>query len=372
MKKMNSSISKLLFYILLIFLVIFSGAFAVLMVEFQNQGKSFFDAIWWSLVTFTTVGFGDLYPVTFWGRMVGIIIILLGLIILALFTAFIASSFIDIKLKERRGLSNIKARKHIIICGWNQSGFKILNYLSRNPQAAQTIVLVNQMDTEKVASIQNNYPKTDIKFIKGDFTNQDILAKANVKDSVHTVILYDESDPNLPPSDERSIIAAHNLSYKKYKTKVSLQLRHEKYLPALLQDKISNIIIFDDIGGEILASSTISPDLPKFLKDALELKDNTGLRQIAIPRDFIGKTYGELFSFFHERKQLVLLGVVTIQPEFAIDDILTDDLSSIDQFIKKQFALSNKKISKKEQKNNVKIKPEANYQIQENDMAIVL
>lgn len=357
---------------LLIFTVIFLGAIAVLIVEFDNQGKSFFDAIWWTIVTFTTVGFGDLYPTTVGGRLVGIAIILLGLVILALFTAFIASSFIDIKLKERRGLSNIKSKKHLIICGWNKSAVKILNYLSRNPEAAHEIVLVNEMDTEQVSGIQNSYAKLEIKFIKGDYTNQDILEKANAKFAAHILILYDESNPNIAPSDERSIITAHNLSFKKYKVKISLQLKYEKYLPALLQDKISNIVIFDDIGGEILASSTINPDLPKFFKEALELKNNNGFRQINIPREFIGKKYSELFEFFHSKKQFVLLGIVSIQPEFSIEDILTDDLSSIDQFIKKQFALSNKKISKQEQRNSIKIKPQPDYMIQENDMAIIL
>ena len=50
----------------------------MLAVEHQKTGgdiKNFFDAIWWSLVTITTVGYGDLVPKTFWGRIIGIVFI---------------------------------------------------------------------------------------------------------------------------------------------------------------------------------------------------------------------------------------------------------------------------------------------------------
>ena len=85
----------------MIILVILFGAVAILQVEPGHGNISnFFDAIWWSLVTITTVGYGDLYPETFWGRIIGIVFIFMGFIIFSTFTAFIASNFIDKKTKE--------------------------------------------------------------------------------------------------------------------------------------------------------------------------------------------------------------------------------------------------------------------------------
>ena len=65
----------------MICLIVLAGAIAVLAVEYNNPNsviKDFFDAIWWSLVTITTVGYGDLVPITFWGRIIGIIFIVLS------------------------------------------------------------------------------------------------------------------------------------------------------------------------------------------------------------------------------------------------------------------------------------------------------
>jgi len=57
-----------------------------------NEGRyqSFFDALWWSAATITTVGYGDMYPITTIGRLVGVITMLVGISTLALVTAQIA------------------------------------------------------------------------------------------------------------------------------------------------------------------------------------------------------------------------------------------------------------------------------------------
>jgi voltage-gated potassium channel len=52
------------------------------------------DAVWWSFVTVTTVGYGDFYPVTIWGRIAACFVMGTGLLTLAVVTAQVASSFV--------------------------------------------------------------------------------------------------------------------------------------------------------------------------------------------------------------------------------------------------------------------------------------
>ena len=335
--------------------------------------KSFFDAIWWTIVTITSVGYGDFFPVTIAGRVIGIIIIVSGFVLFSTFTAYIASNFIDQKIKERKGLNKIKLRNHVVICGWNNSAKRILKFLvehvNENPV---TVVLINELDENSVSTIRNQYEQIDIKFIRGDFTNQDILNRANIKDANRILILFDESCQDSVPSDERTIIAAHNISFLKVKGQINLQLRHEKYLPTIQRDKIQNVVIYEDIGGDILANSTLHPTIPNFIQTLIRGNEKNGFKEYHIPEEFVGKTFRELFSYLKEEKKLILLGIVTIQPEFSIDDILSDNTSSIDLFIKQQFQQSHKKINFINQNDNVKIKPDDDYIIDANDTAIVL
>ena len=52
------------------------------------------DALWWGIVTVTTVGYGDEYPVTTGGRPVGVILLLTGVALFATFTGYLANAFL--------------------------------------------------------------------------------------------------------------------------------------------------------------------------------------------------------------------------------------------------------------------------------------
>ena len=57
------------------------------------------DAVWWAIVTVTTVGYGDSYPTTVHGRLIGIVLMFVGIGFLSLLTASVASKFV----KQERG-----------------------------------------------------------------------------------------------------------------------------------------------------------------------------------------------------------------------------------------------------------------------------
>ncbi|MFI5754226.1 potassium channel family protein [Streptomyces sp. NPDC051569] len=56
---------------------------------------SFPDAVWWSIETATTVGYGDLFPVTAWGRVIATVVMLAGISLFSIVTASIATWFVS-------------------------------------------------------------------------------------------------------------------------------------------------------------------------------------------------------------------------------------------------------------------------------------
>ena len=63
---------------------------------------SLWDGIWWAVVTVTTVGYGDLYPTTVQGRLIGMLLMFTGIGFLSLLTAAIASRFVKQERREER------------------------------------------------------------------------------------------------------------------------------------------------------------------------------------------------------------------------------------------------------------------------------
>jgi voltage-gated potassium channel len=78
-------------------MLVLNGAVIVYLFERHAPGSNIHtlgDAIWWAFVTVTTVGYGDYYPVTTWGRITACFIMGTGLLTLAVLTAQVASSFV--------------------------------------------------------------------------------------------------------------------------------------------------------------------------------------------------------------------------------------------------------------------------------------
>jgi voltage-gated potassium channel len=76
---------------------LFLGAWLVLLFEENAKGSNIHDypdALWWAIVTVTTVGYGDRFPVTEGGRVVAVILMLVGIGLIGVLTATVASVFI--------------------------------------------------------------------------------------------------------------------------------------------------------------------------------------------------------------------------------------------------------------------------------------
>jgi voltage-gated potassium channel len=76
---------------------LFIGAWLVLLFEEHARGSNIHnypDALWWAIVTVTTVGYGDRYPVTEGGRIVAVVLMLVGIGLIGVLTATVASVFI--------------------------------------------------------------------------------------------------------------------------------------------------------------------------------------------------------------------------------------------------------------------------------------
>jgi voltage-gated potassium channel len=87
----------------LIMCVLQFGGMLVIIAERSNPDaniKNASDAIWWAFVSITTVGYGDRFPTTNWGRIVGVLVLMTGVGLFGVLTGYLANAFLVPRKKE--------------------------------------------------------------------------------------------------------------------------------------------------------------------------------------------------------------------------------------------------------------------------------
>ncbi len=100
-----------IFYIFVTGLIMFNAEPHISPVTGEPTFKDFFDALYWATVTLTTVGYGDLTPVTDIGRLVSMLSSLFGVAIIALPSGVITASYLDELRSRRRHKEESKTKK---------------------------------------------------------------------------------------------------------------------------------------------------------------------------------------------------------------------------------------------------------------------
>ena len=115
--------TELISSIFVIFILMLISSVLMYSVESPVQPEVFkngFSGLWWAVATFTTVGYGDIYPITSVGRFLSAIIALLGIGLVAVPTGIITSGFMEASSKEEDDDNSQQDEKHFCpYCGKN-------------------------------------------------------------------------------------------------------------------------------------------------------------------------------------------------------------------------------------------------------------
>ncbi len=337
-----------------------------------SEYTSFWDSIWWALVTVFTVGYGDIRPITFGGRMVAIVVMFAGISLLSLITATISSIFVSKKIREDQGLESIKYENHIIICGWNNRAESIIDTIFLlSKQKQPKIILVNELPEREINTVLDKFRKNRVKFIRGDYTRNAPLERANIKDADAVILLPDLSQIDFSSADDKTLLATLNIKSSYSKLKVIAFIMNKENEVHLKRAKADEIFISDQFADFIIASNVLEPGLTNVLSEILNPKGKNTISSLPIPTKFKGRKYEELFQHFKTQHKFLLLGVVSEVESIGVSDFLSSDTSHLDAFIEKKLKEAGKGLGE-ENKVIVNLNPDDDYIIQENENAIVL
>lgn len=135
--------------------------------------NSFPDVLWWWIVTSTTVGYGDISPITWQGRTAGVLTIIIGIYCYTNFIAITADSLQELMNRRRFGTAQVQCEHHIVICEYTAFADELIQVLTEYPELASLeVVIVTDLVTV------NPYPQHY--FVRGVPISPTTLQQANI------------------------------------------------------------------------------------------------------------------------------------------------------------------------------------------------
>ena len=284
----------------LITILVFTGLMLIIFLSEQKTNSAIntlFDAIWYTLVTITTVGYGDITPRSILGRTSAMILLLAGVALFGALSGKFASFLFDRQQKKDRGLLKMnKIKNHFLICGWKPNFERILEgILLANPEIPpEKIILLNNSSQNEMEKIKADSRFKNINYIHGDFTDEDTLLKSQIKTAERTLILADNSENfSSLETDSRTVLAVitiKNLNPKIYCVAEIIDSKFEKHLSLAHCDEI---ILSADYGQNLLIQASSGKGMSHILRELISEESDSGILICDIPQKFVGNNYGE-------------------------------------------------------------------------------
>jgi voltage-gated potassium channel len=336
---------------------------------------SLFDGIWWAVVTLATVGYGDKFPITVAGRIAGIVAILSGIVITSLISGTVASIFVERRIREGKGLQDLRLKNHLLVCGWNPNAESVLVELAgMDGETAAPIVLVNWMEPEAFDAEKARFPNLDLRFVRGDFSHETVLKRASAGSAKACIVVPDSSGANsMANADERTILCCLAIRSINPDIEVSAEILHPESEQHLRRTKVDNIVVGGEYSGFVLSSASASKGLPKAARRLLSSGQGPRLRETVLPSALVGKTFAEASAWFLANGRGVLIGLLSEEKGVSLDDLLGDSTSAIDGFIKRKFLEAEINLAAETSAGcDVRLAPGPDYLLKEGDLAFIV
>jgi voltage-gated potassium channel len=290
----------------------------ITLVEPEGSALTHFDqALWWSIVTSTTVGYGDLFPASNSGKIVAVVLpIFMGIGLGAAFITHVASSLIERRDKKMHGEKEYKGNNHILVVGLADETEQLIGQIQQDETYSDhDVVLIDDVSRHPFSDLDNVF------FVKGRPETLYALSKANIKEAKQIIIHTGK--------DEDSLFALIN----------ALKLKNEKCEITVRCLSTQSLDTFSSVRGDFQIIMQMTAEMMvQAMQDKVHIPLQTLLRNdadeeiyyVIVPNSAQNLSWWMLHDFFKEKYNYLTFAMQTTDSNVMINPQKDQKISSKD------------------------------------------
>ena len=263
------------------------------------------DSLWWTIVTITTVGYGDIYPASLGGRVVGVLLMLFGIGFLGLLTATLASIFVEERRQEEKGVNSVRVTQHLLLCGWNYKAKEIVAEIRANDTTQiRPVVLIAELAEKPLDDEQ-------VHFVSGPVT-QETLRKANAQHAQAAIVLSDES-VEAHTRDAKTILDTLTIKAMYPDLYTSVELVDPKNVEHCRLAKADEIIVSGELSTNLLVRASLDHGVTQIITELVSSRFGSEIYKTVPPQDCVGRSFLEVLTRLKTDRNIIVLAVESAQ-----------------------------------------------------------
>lgn len=263
----RTKIYSALFFLIAIIIV---GVVGYVMIS----GYSWIDALYMTVITMTTVGYGEVIPLDDESKIFTIFLILASVIIvgyaLSIITEYILSRDHIEQLKQKKMQKKIDSfNNHVVVCGYGRNGKQTVKKLLMHNEAFVVI--------EKDKELEDRLQFDNVPYIIGNANEDEVLIQAGVERASNFISAL--------PNDADNLFVVLSTRQLNKDINIISRASQESSYKKLKFAGANNVILPDKIGGDHMASLVVVPGLMEFIDNLTIVgKSNINIEEIAVEK----------------------------------------------------------------------------------------
>jgi len=275
-------------------LVILLGSLVVLVFERRvddSTVKTYGNSLWMMLITLATVGFGDVAPITYGGRVATVISMVIGIGLLSAFITTKAASMVEKMRKKRGGRGQVKFSDHFVVCGWSSTGRYALSTLKSEVEKDRTPIIL-LCDVE-----EDPFDDEYVFFLKGNPASEVDLRRVNVDKARGVILLADESREGSDSDvDARTVLAALTIKSMDPGAQITAEVLVHESIEHLRKAGVREVMDSSVIGGGLIARSALRHGLIGLISNIIGRSVGSRTHVVPVDEEMAGKKPGEVMD----------------------------------------------------------------------------